>query len=127
MPEPRSGFRVVEMALALQGPAAAMFLGDMGAEVVKAEAQGAQFIAAKRGKKSLNLDADSEAGREAILRRLDSADVLRATGTVQPRLKHCRNFDRSGGGSLGSPTRAPAPVQPLRRTVPPVPEVPRVR
>ena len=70
MAEPLSGFRVVEMAVALQGPAAGMFLGDMGAEVIKVEppigegsryhrgsnntlppeAQGAQFISANRGK-----------------------------------------------------------------------------
>ncbi len=96
MPEPLSGIRVVEMAVALQGPAAALFLGDMGAEVIKVEppigegsryfrgvsntlppeAQASQFIAANRGKKSVNLDAHSEVGREALLRLLDSADVF---------------------------------------------------
>ncbi len=96
MPEPLSGIRVVEMAVALQGPAAALFLGDMGAEVIKVEppvgdgsryyrgvnntlppeAQGSQFIAANRGKKSVTLDAHSEVGREALLRLLDSADVF---------------------------------------------------
>jgi crotonobetainyl-CoA:carnitine CoA-transferase CaiB-like acyl-CoA transferase len=68
----------------------------MGAEVVKVEpaigegsryhrgvhnplppeAQGTQFIAANRGKKSVTLDAHSEAGRDALLRLLDSADVF---------------------------------------------------
>ena len=96
MSEPLSGFRVVELAIALQGPAAAMFLGDMGAEVIKVEppigeaaryhrgvnnslpgeALSSQFIAANRGKKSINLDANSDVGREAILRLIDSADVL---------------------------------------------------
>jgi crotonobetainyl-CoA:carnitine CoA-transferase CaiB-like acyl-CoA transferase len=96
MSEPLSGFRVVELAVALQGPAAAMFLGDMGAEVIKVEppigeaaryhrgvnnslpreALSSQFIAANRGKKSINLDANSDIGREAILRLVDSADVF---------------------------------------------------
>ena len=96
MPEPLSGIRVVEMAVALQGPAAALVLGDMGAEVIKVEpaigegsryhrgtnntlppeAQGSQFIAANRGKKSVTLDAHSEVGHEALLRLLDSADVF---------------------------------------------------
>ena len=35
--EPLSGIRVVEMSVALQGPAAALFLCDMGAEVIKGE------------------------------------------------------------------------------------------
>jgi len=37
MPEPLSGFLVVEMALAVQGPAAAVYLSDMVAEVIKIE------------------------------------------------------------------------------------------
>ncbi len=37
MTEPLSGIRVLEMATAIQGPGAAMFLGDMGAEVIKVE------------------------------------------------------------------------------------------
>ena len=96
MNEPLSGIRVVEMSVALQGPAAGLFLCDMGAEVIKVEppigegsrhlrgirntlppeAQGSQFIAANRGKKSLTLDANSEVGREALLRLVDTADVF---------------------------------------------------
>ena len=79
-----------------KGSAAALVLGDVGAEVIKVEppfgegsryhrginntlppeAQGSQFIAANRGKKSVTLDAHSEVGREALLRLLDSADVF---------------------------------------------------
>ena len=35
--EPLSGFTVVEMTLAVQGPAAGVYLRDMGAEVIKIE------------------------------------------------------------------------------------------
>ncbi len=96
MPEPLSGIRVVEKRVALQGPAAALYLGDMGAEVIKIEpplgdgsryhrgvnnalppeAQSSLFIAANRGKKSLRLDANSDAGRDAVLRLIDTADVF---------------------------------------------------
>ncbi len=96
MPEPLEGLRVVELGTAIQGPAAALFLSDMGAEVVKIEpptgeanrahrgvnntlpqnAHGSQFVAGNRGKKSLWLDANGERGRAAILRLLERADVF---------------------------------------------------
>ncbi|MCY3792880.1 MAG: CoA transferase, partial [Gammaproteobacteria bacterium] len=37
MPQPLSGFRVVEMGTAIQGPLAGVYLSDMGAEVIKIE------------------------------------------------------------------------------------------
>ena len=37
MTEPLEGFKVVEMSIAVQGPAAALYLRDMGAEVIKVE------------------------------------------------------------------------------------------
>ena len=75
MTEPLEGFTVVEMAMAVQGPAAALYLRDMGAEVIKVEpplgdssryARGRdndtpdgttspQYAAVNRGKRSLCL------------------------------------------------------------------------
>ena len=72
MSSPLSHLRVVEMATAIQGPAAGLFLRDMGAEVIKVEppvgevnryyrganntlpqeALGSQFISMNRGKQS---------------------------------------------------------------------------
>ena len=37
MPEPLTGYTVIEMGTAIQGPAAGVYLADMGAEVVKIE------------------------------------------------------------------------------------------
>ena len=37
MPEPLSGVTVVEMAVALQGPSAGLYLRDQGADVIKVE------------------------------------------------------------------------------------------
>ena len=37
MSSPLSHLKVVEMATAIQGPAAGLFLSDMGAEVIKVE------------------------------------------------------------------------------------------
>lgn len=96
MVEPLTGMRVVEMSTALQGPAAGGYLADMGAEVIRVErpegdgsrygrgvsndsppgTPGAQFVATSRGKKSIAIDLKSEAGREAILRLIDTADAF---------------------------------------------------
>ena len=79
MPQPLSGIKVVEMGMAIQGPAAGVYLSDMGAEVLKVEppigdssrfhrgvnnntppeTPGAMFIAGNRGKKSVCLDVHS--------------------------------------------------------------------
>jgi crotonobetainyl-CoA:carnitine CoA-transferase CaiB-like acyl-CoA transferase len=84
------------MAMALQGPAAALYLSDMGADVIKVEvpagdasrfrrgvhnrepmhAWGPQFAAANRGKRSVALDVKWEPGRAAILQLIDRADVF---------------------------------------------------
>ena len=37
MPEPLEGITVIEMTIAVQGPAAGLYLRDMGATVVKVE------------------------------------------------------------------------------------------
>ncbi|OAI42853.1 hypothetical protein AYO38_11170 [bacterium SCGC AG-212-C10] len=96
MPEPLEGLRVVEMATALQGPAAGGLLADMGADVVRIEppegdasrfhrgvnnyhpvgTPGAQFIMTSRGKKSVCLDIHADLGLEAVYRLIDRADVF---------------------------------------------------
>ena len=96
MPEPLTGITVLELTIALQGPAAGVYLRDQGAEGIKveppigdaqrfhrgannatpADALAPGFIAANRGKKSVCLDIHSDAGREVVARLLDKADVL---------------------------------------------------
>jgi crotonobetainyl-CoA:carnitine CoA-transferase CaiB-like acyl-CoA transferase len=94
--EPLSGFTVLEVTTALQGPSAGLYLADMGASVIKVEppegdasrfhrgvgnrlaagALGAQFVAANRGKRSVTLDIHHEPSREAVLKLADRADVF---------------------------------------------------
>ncbi len=96
MNEPLSGIRVLEMASAIQGPAAGMFLGDMGAEVIKVEppvgdgsryhrgannhlpteAFNSQFISMNRGKRSICVDIHTELGRKVVERLLGECDVF---------------------------------------------------
>jgi len=96
MQEPLTGIRVVEMTIAVQGPAAGLYLCDMGAEVIKVEPPlgdpnrygrnvdnptpagtlGPQFVAVNRGKRSVCLDASTDLGKAAIHALLATADVF---------------------------------------------------
>ena len=96
MAQPLTGIKVVEMGMAIQGPAAGVYLSDMGAEVLKVEppigdssrfhrgvnndtppeTPGAMFIAGNRGKKSICLDVHSEKGREVLQAMIAEADVF---------------------------------------------------
>ena len=96
MPEPLEGITVIEMTIAIQGPAAALYLRDMGAEVIKIEPpvgdgsryirgrqndnpldmMSPQFVAVNRGKRSICLDIHTELGTRALLSLLKDADVF---------------------------------------------------
>ena len=95
MPEnklPYAGIRVVEFTHMVMGPTCGMVLGDLGAEVIKVEAvghgrhgdatrhllgSGAGFFPQfNRNKKSLALDLQTAAGKEAVLRLIATADIV---------------------------------------------------
>jgi crotonobetainyl-CoA:carnitine CoA-transferase CaiB-like acyl-CoA transferase len=96
MNEPLAGIRVVEMSIAVQGPAAGVYLRDMGAEVIKVEpplgdpsrygrgvdnptpvgTPGPQFVACNRGKRSVCVDLTTEPGMRALHALLAGADVF---------------------------------------------------
>jgi crotonobetainyl-CoA:carnitine CoA-transferase CaiB-like acyl-CoA transferase len=85
---PLAGVRVVEFTHMVMGPAAGLILADLGADVVKIEpAEGdatrklpgsgaGYFPMYNRNKRSLCVDLKSDAGREAVLRLIDNADVV---------------------------------------------------
>lgn len=85
---PLQGIRVVEMSHMIMGPSCGMFLGFLGAEVVKVEppvgdktrkltGMGRPFFPLfNRGKKSVSLDLTCDAGRAALDRLLAGADVF---------------------------------------------------
>ncbi len=89
-----SGYRVLDLSIAMAGPLAAMRLGDLGADVVKVEpvtgewqrhtsAGGAvghevnaSFLSLNRNKRSLAVDLKQPAGRDLVLRLAAESDVF---------------------------------------------------
>src|SRR5258708_4191499 len=95
VPAALSGVRVVELAHWMGGPAAGGMFADWGAEVIKIEPPGGDpmrrlfgtfglnpdapngaFLAANRGKRSIEIEVKTPAGREVLDRLLEGADVL---------------------------------------------------
>jgi formyl-CoA transferase len=92
-PGPLDGVRVVDLTRVVAGPYCSMFLGDLGAEVVKVEQPGlgddtrgwgppfaggesAYYLCINRNKKSLTLDLKSKRAVELLRELVKSADVI---------------------------------------------------
>jgi crotonobetainyl-CoA:carnitine CoA-transferase CaiB-like acyl-CoA transferase len=88
-PLPLDGIRVVEFSHMVMGPTCGLVLADLGAEVIKVEPPGVGdrtrlltqsgtgfFPAFSRNKKSVQVDMEDPAEREALLRLIDTADVV---------------------------------------------------
>ena len=98
-PGPLAGIRVLELARILAGPWAGQILADLGAEVTKVERKGAgddtrgwgppfvegkdgkhlgaaYFHAANRGKRSIELDFESEDGKRIVRKLAERSDIL---------------------------------------------------
>ncbi len=95
---PYAGLRVVEFTHMVMGPTCGLVLADLGAEVIKIEPPGGDntrrllgsgagfYPLFNRNKKSLVLDLQTPEGREAVLKLIDTADVVSEnfkTGTMQ--------------------------------------------
>lgn len=86
--KPLAGLRVIEMTHMIMGPSCGMFLGMLGAEVIKVEppegdktraltGMGRGFYPTfNRGKKSITLDLKSDLGKDALHRLLEGADIF---------------------------------------------------
>ncbi len=92
MPGPLEGVRILDLSSNFMGPFATLLLADLGADVVKVESQtgdttrgvgparhpgmAAIFLHLNRNKRSLCVDLKDEAGRAAVRRMAESADVV---------------------------------------------------
>src|SRR5882724_2418603 len=89
---PLQGIKVIDMTTVLMGPFATQTLGDYGADIIKVESldgdvtrligptrhpgMGPVFLNTNRNKRSICLDLKKPAGRDAVLRLIETADVL---------------------------------------------------
>jgi glutaryl-CoA transferase len=123
MAKPLAGIRVLELARILAGPWAGQMLADLGADVIKVERKetgddtrgwgppfvegadgkhigSAYFHAANRGKRSIEMDFESEDGRRIVRKLAARSDIL------------IENFKVGGLAKFGLDYKSLAPENP---------------
>ena len=95
------GIKVVDLTSVVVGPLVTQIMADHGADVIKVESRSGdigrylagrgrtegmspKFLHLNRNKRSISLDLKSAAGKAALLRLIESADVLLWPGWMLP-------------------------------------------
>ena len=123
MPGPLAGVRILDVTTVVLGPWAAQMLGDMGADVIKVEppegdttrrlgparhpGMAAFFLACNRNKRSIVLDLKHDAGRKALLRLAETADVMMHNFRPQPAARLGLEYEAVRAVNPGSSTARP--------------------
>jgi crotonobetainyl-CoA:carnitine CoA-transferase CaiB-like acyl-CoA transferase len=83
MPGALDGIRVLDLSWGIAGPLGVLMLAEQGADVVKVEPPGGDpfrsytgYKVWTRSRRSVTVDLKSEAGREAFLKLVETADVV---------------------------------------------------
>ncbi|MEL6980873.1 MAG: CoA transferase [Actinomycetota bacterium] len=91
-PGPLHGVRILDLTTVVMGPLSTRALGDLGADILRVEAPGGDFMrhfepkrsegmsafsmAVNRNKRSIALDLKTDAGREALLDIIETCDAF---------------------------------------------------
>ena len=134
MAGPLAGVRILDCTTVVLGPWAAQQLGDLGADVVKIEppegdttrqlgparnpGMAAFYLGCNRSKRSIVLDLKQEAGRNALFKLAETADVLmhnyrpepakrlgveyEAFEKINPRLVYLATYGYRSAGPMGA-------------------------
>ena len=134
MAGPLDGVRILDCTTVVLGPWAAQQLGDLGADVIKIEppegdttrqlgparnpGMAAFYLGCNRSKRSIVLDLKQEAGRKALFKLAETADVLmhnyrpdparrlgveyEAFEKVNPRLVYLATYGYRSAGPMGA-------------------------
>jgi crotonobetainyl-CoA:carnitine CoA-transferase CaiB-like acyl-CoA transferase len=113
---PLAGVRVLDLTSVVLGPYATQMLGDLGADIIKVEPpegdttrhtgprrsadMASLFMGVNRNKRSIVLDLKQASGRDAVLRLVDTADVL--VHNIRP-----QKLDKLGLGAEAMLVRRP--------------------
>lgn len=134
MPGPLDGIKILELTAVVLGPWACQILGDMGADIIKIEApygdsnrslgairntkgMSALYLTCNRNKRSLVLDLKKPEARDALLKLVETADVLvhnnrpqvmdkleldyETLKAINPKLIYCGSYGYSKNGPYG--------------------------
>ena len=127
MPQAFDGVRVLELGQIYNGPYCGLLLAQLGADVIKIEPPGGEqlrfrshqpvesheFVMLNSNKRSVVLDLKTDAGRQALLDLVETADVRpKMTSSPSRSCASLVSYRMKRGASAAHPARC----RPVRRT-----------